>query len=227
MKKMTRKTAVMLASAMMASAMMGAGVFADTTITEDPQQTPAQVPMTLTGSVSTNNSEATVSNDASLSKIWNVTIDTDGLNWEVTQTNNFTGGSYNINWDASTHRYVKTQTTGAGQCTSSITSVAEAEKSFTIDNDSNFGLTYDVSLVQGTDYATYFDSDISYVFTIANGNDSVPSGSFNTVTITMNPASMRVQYGNTIDAANFASASISLTAGTQYASNDTTYGLTN
>ena len=195
MKKMTRKTAVMLASAMMASAMMGAGVFADATSisTENGQEggDSKTADVTLQIGVSDTQNEVVTGardpdQDDTQYHIWNVTIDTNSLAWNVVKTTTTTK-SQTLTWNPSTHTY----TAGQGGILNTVNSFSladgeNAQKGFNITNDSNFAVSAAIAVSELDGF-----SDNSDLFTVTSPNDAIAIGAYATCGITLNPGNIK------------------------------------
>lgn len=195
MKKMTRKTAVMLASAMMASAMMGAGVFADATSisTENGQEggdsKTADVTLQI-GVSDTANIDVAGDRDGTLDDtkyhIWNVTIGADSLSWDLKKT--VTTTKYQtLTWDPSTQTYTVGQ--GGTQSIVNSFSLAEnenAQKGFDITNHSNFAVSTAIAVTELDGF-----SDNSDLFTVTAPNDAIAIGAYATCGITLNPGNIK------------------------------------
>lgn len=217
MKKMTRKTAVMLASAMMASAMMSAGVFADATSisTQNGQdggdsQT-ADVTLQIDVSETQNAVETGARDplqDDTKYHIWNVTIDTNSLAWNVVRTTTTTK-SQTLTWDPTNHTY----TSGQGNTLSTVDTYtlaegSNAQRDIGIKNDSNFDINAEIAVNEQPGYS----KENTSLFTVTEPTNAIAVGETGYCSVTLDPRNIisGAQFGESLT--TVADAQITLTA---------------
>ena len=234
MNKMTKRFAAIIAAVMTVSAMSSMSAFAETqTITSEPVSNP-EVGLNIAIDAVSDNLSAEVGSDETTTNKWNVTIDQSELTWQVVQTTQYTGGTYNITWNASTGRYEQSAPNGGGEINStSSTITGDATKVFSIQNKSNFPLTYSVEIVANASNESIHTAP-SYewgdAFTIAYGSSASNAASeeygyssptqlaYNNteyVGITLDQTKLD-HYFVDVNTTQVAKASITMTPGTRY-----------
>jgi hypothetical protein len=186
MKKTMKRLAAITATMMTVSALSSISVFADPTIetehyTEGGNSQNASV--SLQAKISSVETPTAVGNidsskNDSTKHIWNVTISTNTLQWDIVRTDT-TYNYQNITWDADNHVY--TSSTGAIEQTVSAYSLAQGEteaKTFNIKNDSNFAITSETTISPE-------ENNYGAAFTATNpqGNISINGEASTTITI--------------------------------------------
>ena len=210
MKKTMKRFAAITATMMTISALGSISAFADPTIeTEhytnggDSQNTSVSLQAKVVNTTSSTSAGNFSTNVDTEKHIWNVTIDTAELQWDIVR-NNDRVYQQKLTWDSSNHSYVKendedyvindTYTLDAGQT---------YDKTFNIQNDSNFAITSVTTISPA-------DNDYGATFTATNPENPIAIGGNANTTITIDILGM-----DNFDSTNYVTlgtANITLTA---------------
>jgi hypothetical protein len=190
MKKTMKRLAAITATMMTVSALSSISVFADPTISTehytnggDSKSTSVSLQAKVVNTTSSTSAGAFSSNVDTEKHIWNVTIDTAELQWDIVR-NNDRVYQQKLTWDPSNHSYVKendesyvindTYTLNAGET---------AAKSFNIRNDSNFAITSATNISPA-------DSAYGATFNATNPENPIATGENANTTITIDITGM-------------------------------------
>lgn len=234
MKKTMKKFAAIIAAMMTVSALSSMSAFAtEQNFTNEPNSNPEVGLYIEIDAVPHNLSDNVAIDEQNINK-WNVTINQSELTWQVVQTTQYSGGTYNITWNAAAGHYEQSTPSGGGvPGATSSTITDEATKVFSIQNKSNFPLNYSVAIIENTDnesISTAQSYEWSDAFSLAYGNTAEDAASsynsysdptslgYNSteyVGITLDPQMLAYYYGD-VNSTKVANASITLIPGTRY-----------
>ncbi len=172
MKKTMKRFAAIIAAVMTFSAMSSMSVFATDIETAGG---------TATVDLKANTTFTTAYIDNPIQDVWNVSVDTAELVWDITTT---TSGTYDITWNPDTQSYSRTLNTG----TASAVVTNGATKNIAVTNKSNFDISSSTAIAledgQGFDMVTL--SNVTDVFTVSDvSNLSGALGETNTSAISI------------------------------------------
>ena len=173
MKKMSRKIAAIIAAAMTATTMGAMNAFADeisvpdtvTHYSDDNDSKSAYVALNIEPYAGVSNPATAVNTDEN-KHIWSITIDNDALTWKVAR--NTDGGTFDLEWDTTDHRYKVKNATGETVSFSMYNNDAAA-KTVSLTNNSNFGVDFSTAITY-TENKTPQDTDLIKVTANAIGN---------------------------------------------------------
>lgn len=212
MKKTMKRFAAITATMMTISALGSISAFADPTIetdhyidTQDSQNANVELKAKVSQTDVINSAGAYSTNVDTEKHIWNVTIDTTTLTWDIVRTND-TKYQQKLTWDPSTHSYVKENDENYTVVDSyRLANNETADKTFNIHNDSNFAIT---SATTTTPVADNF----GVTFTAEDPQGAIGINGDGVTTITIDISNMNNTNFASTEYVTLGTASIALTA---------------